>query len=339
LARCARTITLDWATIAEALPDDVESLGCDATECDPHELDARLRRAAQAMRQVDWQLGRLLRVFFDRRLYTLLGFPTGARYVRERLGISIRKVRLLIALERKTWESPPLMEAYRAGRLPSLRALAISPVVSELHGAAWVARASAVTLRRLDDEVAWALDVQAANVRFAWPAPPALGAALVVPPVQMRAWQDEHPSAEIRFRGPASVVALFRSALAAWRAPFTPEWIGLVGLLAHVKTEWERLPRHRDPVFARDGWRCAVPACSSRRNLHDHHIVFRSRGGDHARDNRVTLCAWHHLRGIHAGRVRAWGRAPDAVHWELGTRCDGPPLACLVGERYVEVTP
>jgi hypothetical protein len=149
----------------------------------------------------------------------------------------------------------------------------------------------------------------------------------------MRAWQDEVPNAEIAFRGPASVVALFRAAVAAWQKPATPDWCGLVRLLEHVKAEWTRAPSHRDPVFARDGWRCAVPACSSRRSLHDHHIVFRSQGGDNARDNRVTVCAWHHLRAIHAGRLRAWGRAPDDVHWELGVRAEGPPLARFPDDR------
>jgi hypothetical protein len=94
-------------------------------------------------------------------------------------------------------------------------------------------------------------------------------------------------------------------------------------------------PRHRDPVFERDGWRCAVPACSARRNLHDHHLVFRSRGGHNGRDNRVSVCAWHHLRGIHSGRVRAWGEAPDRVHWELGVG-RGRALLRFVGERYLE---
>ncbi len=60
------------------------------------------------------------------------------------------------------------------------------------------------------------------------------------------------------------------------------------------------------PSFERDGWQCQVPACSGRRHLHDHHIHFRSRGGDNRRTNRITVCAWHHLRAIHAGYVRGW---------------------------------
>ncbi len=79
---------------------------------------------------------------------------------------------------------------------------------------------------------------------------------------------------------------------------------GLDRVLDHVHQEWSTQPRPRDPVFARYGWRCAVPACTSRRTLHDHHLPFRSRAGGNARENRITVCAWHHLRGIHEGRVR-----------------------------------
>jgi len=49
-----------------------------------------------------------------------------------------------------------------------------------------------------------------------------------------------------------------------------------------------------------------------------HHIVFRSAGGSDDPSNLVSLCATHHLRGVHMGRLRVWGRAPDELHWELG---------------------
>jgi hypothetical protein len=107
--------------------------------------------------------------------------------------------------------------------------------------------------------------------------------------------------------GPAAVVALLRAAIAAFAKPSDVPWQGLERLLRHVTAEWDARPRHRDPIFERDGWRCVVPACTSRRNLHDHHLLFRSRGGGNARDNRITVCVWHHLHGLDGGRVRAWG--------------------------------
>ena len=79
-------------------------------------------------------------------------------------------------------------------------------------------------------------------------------------------------------------------------------------------------------IFERDGWRCSVPGCTSRRNLQAHHIVFRSAGGRDESENLTTLCAFHHLRGVHAGAVRITGRAPRRLCFELGTREAGPPL-------------
>jgi hypothetical protein len=118
-----------------------------------------------------------------------------------------------------------------------------------------------------------------------------------------------------------------------------PRWQALERMLTRVIRDWESEPRHRDPVFARDGWRCAVPGCSTRRTLHDHHIRPRARGGDNHRSNRITVCAAHHLHGIHAGVVRAWGEAPGAVHWELGVRRGAPPLLAYLGDQLVPCVP
>ena len=81
-----------------------------------------------------------------------------------------------------------------------------------------------------------------------------------------------------------------------------------------------------------------MPACTARRELHDHHLLFHSRGGDNARENRITICAAHHLHGLHAGRIRAWGDAPHAVTWGLGVRAGRAPLLRLVGDVYAPQT-
>ena len=152
----------------------------------------------------------------------------------------------------------------------------------------------------------------------------------------MRAPHEWSPvDAEISFAGPASVVALLQAAVAVFRRPGDPRWAGFDRLLHHVASDWEALPRHKDPILARDRWRCAVPACGARSNLHDHHIQFRSHGGTNAHGNRVTVCAWHHLRGIHAGLVHASGTAPAAVRWTLGLRSGHPPLLSCIGDTYV----
>jgi hypothetical protein len=50
-------------------------------------------------------------------------------------------------------------------------------------------------------------------------------------------------------------------------------------------------------------------------------------GGSDTPENRVTLCAFHHLRGVHASRVRCTGRAPGGLTWQLGLRPGARPLA------------
>jgi hypothetical protein len=103
----------------------------------------------------------------------------------------------------------------------------------------------------------------------------------------------------------------------------------LIAMMDHAIETWTKLHApyaRRYPVEERDGWQCTVPGCTSYRELHDHHIVFRSAGGSHQLANRTTLCAAHHQRGVHAGRVRCLGSAPDGLRFELGLRESRPPL-------------
>ncbi|MGH7819007.1 MAG: hypothetical protein ACREQ9_04465, partial [Candidatus Binatia bacterium] len=125
----------------------------------------------------------------------------------------------------------------------------------------------------------------------------------------------------------------------AWREPQEPSWRGLERLLRHAIDEWQRSGKHRDPIFARDGWRCAVPGCSSRKNLQDHHMQFRSRRGGNEQTNRISQCVAHHLHGSHDGTLRCSGRAPDEVLWELGILPDGRVLLRLRGDVYLEPGP
>jgi len=113
----------------------------------------------------------------------------------------------------------------------------------------------------------------------------------------------------------------------------------LAVILDHVLAAWGALDgkvRRSHRVFARDGWRCVVPGCTSMRNLHDHHVVFRSAGGSDELANRVTLCAAHHLRGVHGESVRCLGRAPGALRFELGVRSGRRPLVVYTsGDRLL----
>src|SRR5437867_12431084 len=224
---------LDWSAVQEALPEDVKAFARGAEDLNAFALDRRMRAALRAMQRVDFQMGRLLHLVFARRLHRLLGFPTAARYVQERLGLSARKARALVSLERRRAALPALAAAYRQGEVSWLRALSLLPVADEGSAAAWVARAQAVTVRRLVDEVKWTLAVRDTGGEAA--GPPALGARLVRPERQVCAHAVD---ADITFFPPAPVAILLPSPTARRTLPTEPAWQGLERLLeigrAHV---------------------------------------------------------------------------------------------------------
>ena len=51
-------------------------------------------------------------------------------------------------------------------------------------------------------------------------------------------------------------------------------------------------------ILGRDGFKCRNWNCGFRGNLHVHHIVFRSQGGDDTECNLLTLCSSCH-DGVH----------------------------------------
>ena len=326
----------------ESLPEEVERLAAPWV-VDAHQIDSNLRMALAMLQSIDWETGHLLATLAARRLHHDVGIARFSDYVRERLGMSLRRARALIALDRAARRHASFGEAYRAGRLSMARALVILPVLHETTVAAWIACAQEVTIRRLADLVTFALETGEGGCPVM--PPPAEGRIDAMEAAPHAHSPDNDASevqtcarpldAEVRFRAPQTVAALFRGAVRAYTRPGEPPWIGLERLLLHVRAEWLAQPRHRDPIFERDGWRCAVPACGARASLHDHHIVYRSHGGANAHLNRVSICAAHHLRGIHGMRIRVEGVAPDDLTWELGLRRPHPPLMRTHGDRYV----
>ncbi len=308
-------------------------------------LDAALRNCFQSLQSLDYQTGRLLGVFFDLRLYRELGYQTSAAYVGERLGVSASKARALVAIDRKLLNAErELDDAYKQGRLSSLRVAALLRIADKQNTRQWLDYAETVTYQRL------VFDVETARVAAGLvPAlAPLTPAKLDEAECQMRAQAGSEAllprtairDTEIVIRGPISVIELFEDAIAAFggathSAPVEPVWRMLTRMLVTVECYWNSLSGHRDPVFSRDDWRCTVPACTGRSNLHDHHVVFRSQGGSNRAENRTAVCAWHHLRGIHEGVVRVTGTAPAALLWELGCASRRGPLMRLRGDHYL----
>jgi 5-methylcytosine-specific restriction endonuclease McrA len=101
-----------------------------------------------------------------------------------------------------------------------------------------------------------------------------------------------------------------------------PSWVGFLAMLEDFTQTWDDpqgSPRRKaDAVYIRDGWRCMAPGCTSRRNLEEHHVVYRSRRGGNEMSNRICLCRFHHQEGEHGAYASCRGRAPLGIVWSLG---------------------
>ena len=380
----------------------VAALGEELAEADAFELDRRLRRAVALERGTLCRMAPLLAEVADAKAYRELGLASLDAYARERMGMSPRKARGLLRLERACQRSPVLRQAWAKGvvswsQAQLLVGVVTTPGAERWHGV-WIERASAVSVRRLEDDVDDALargeldparlpllpelglsgesailsadlsmtaagstgaaadpcthmagrtcaaaDVGAKAAGSTCAAADPSTNAAVTPGaasgvsrspegVQTRArpthWRER---TRVVVVASSEVVRLFRACLATVqlaleRSPGPPATPGeaLEAMCDHVLAVWtegeRRLTageRRARRVYQRDGWRCTVPGCQSYRNLQAHHIRFRSLGGGDEASNLTTLCAAHHHRAVHTGRIRIEGSAPYELRFAM----------------------
>jgi hypothetical protein len=302
----------------------------------PRELDGRLCRAAALERGLLARVGPLLLAFVELGGPRALGFRSLDAYARERLGMSPRKAHALLRLERACRRAPVLGEAWYAGAITVsqalAQALALVPLVlaegAEPFHAAWIARAAEVTVRRLEDDVEHALATGSFDpVRL--PDLPRFDSGSTNPAdladpagcpagVQTGARPTHGETDTWSVNVPADLARLFRACLSsvARRLEAGPG-TALEAMFDHAIASWWVSTPRKYRVFERDGWRCTVPGCTSQRNLHAHHVLFRSAGGGDDLANLTTLCAAHHQRCVHGGVIRISGRAPDRLAFEM----------------------
>ena len=136
---------------------------------------------------------------------------------------------------------------------------------------------------------------------------------------------SEDPSSEERGADCAEAASLRAARMYSARGRAVPSWVGLLALLEDFVDTWD-LPgaspsRRAEEIYSREGWRCFAPGCSSRRSLEDHHLKYRSRGGDvKSPANEICLCGFHHRRGEHGDLASCRGQAPLGVLWRLGRK-------------------
>jgi hypothetical protein len=242
--------------------------------------------------------------------------------------VSPRKVRALLRLERACAVAPALAAAWRSGRITGSQAQALVPLVlapgSEPFHVAWMEHTEGVTVRRFEDDVDGALASGIFDPALL-PDLPDLPEGVQIGARHMAGQETDVWVANV----PADVGRLFRACLCSLaRRLDTGPGAALEAMFDHCIETWRQPTPREHRVFARDGWRCTVPGCTSYRNLHAHHVVFRSAGGADDPANLTTLCAAHHQRGVHAGVIRITGRAPDALVFEL------PVGRFRSGDRY-----
>ena len=279
-----------WANLATAPPLEAPA---ERHEFAAKHLDAQLRHWVALRDRWEESFGHLAMLMRSIRGWDPLEFTSFAHYCEERLGMAPRTVAQRASLERRLHDVPVLRQAMRERRLSyeKARLLARGLALQEIAG--WIGRAEGMTcieLRRaLEDEEERQMCARGA----------------------FRVWLP--PSVALL------VSAAFRAARSAAGRRISPAEC-LVRIAQHFIEVWKpglaRKQTLARRIRERDKHRCQVPGCS-RAAKQTHHVEFLSQGGSDDPSNQAGVCAGHHLRGIHEGRLRVTGTAPDQLRWVL----------------------
>jgi hypothetical protein len=281
-----------WAFLDRPEPIEAPPLHPDA-KYDVHLLDAEVHRLADLRERWDDVFGHLAMLIRAVDGWRRLGFASFEHYCAERVGMGVRAVAERAALERKLYEVPRVREAMHERRISYEKARLIARYADEGSVDAWIERAEHVSCIALRREIQHAEDTRMCA------------------------------RGEFEVWAPRRVAAVIALAFSAARKA-AGRWISagecLTRIAEHFIEVWEPALTVRSTlqrqVLERDKGLCTVPWCSKAAN-HAHHIVYRSRGGSDDLANCTSMCAVHHLQGVHKGRIRVWGSAPHALHWEV----------------------
>jgi len=294
-----------WAFLAQVEPVPAPRPRPDA-EDDPWLLDEELRRFMGMRNQWDGAFGHLALVFRSLEGWRYLGFASFEHYCCERLGMGERTVQQRIALERKLHDFPSLRQAMRDGRVSYEQARLIARYATDATVDSLIDLAGQMTCIELRRELEVKEEAQMCAKRVVDIVAPRRVLVLLT----------------LAFRAA-------RKAAGRWLPP--GECLRMIA--AHFMEVWKPILADRNTpqkrVLARDRGYCQVPGCS-RAASHVHHIDYRSRGGADDPSNLISLCAAHHLHGVHLGYIRVSGKAPHGLRWQLGVRLGKAPLVEVV---------
>ncbi len=334
-----------------------------------HFLDLSLRRLLSRRRRLHIRHEDKLLSFKNQSVHHRIGYRRFDDFARAELGLAPSTTFEMLGRAAKRRRDDPIALAHAQGKITSLKATLllqlprIGAARSDLTR--WIAEASTLTVRALRDRIAWARRQADTDYR-AWSlkgCPPPTNEELRTsrhslrelathpdPPVLLNA-APLHSERRITFSWVLSedTSAFMAQLLASIQDRVKREafqncesWRALVLLCYQARRAWSALEkphsRREEAILERDDWRCAVPGCSARRSLQRHHIRFRSLGGGDEAENQVTLCAFHHLIGVHQGLIAIKGRArrgSEDLDFSLGLRPGRRPLAFYHGDREI----
>lgn len=314
-------------------------------------LDEALCSLAAELARRDLRLGQLALEAERVGLAHALGHESVDDFYREALGMAPSSMAARIALARRVARLTRLEDRIHHGTIGFETATLLARVASPETENAWLALADISTVKLFREQVdAAELHARVHGQpldRLAPPTPDQVEDArdleravfaMVLVPTEGMPEQPAVPElaelADLVRDGPMSVgvgtvplrLTLPEDLATFWREleaeyddayvrPGAPSFVAM--LVASTLETWRgatRLPAYGD-IYLRDRFRCQSPTCRSR-NCTPHHIVFRSRGGDDAPSNLVSLCERCHLDLVHGHHLTVSGLAPHALRWE-----------------------
>jgi hypothetical protein len=307
------------------------------------ELDQRLAEAVEENERSERLICDCLLAMAERRGYEKFGFADIYYYAEGRFGFSPRKTRYLLHLAQQLQRFPQIKEALAQGRLGWTKASRIARVATPEDEAMWLDSALSLSVRELDQKINAERDAAGVKIR-AW-----------LTNDQAAVWDyalevcRRVNGADLDVGHCLELIAGEFIATYAHRAYTIEETECVEGAMAEDHRELENAPSDEEAaaaelrvcpdtddlpcptasaqygrtwrfVLERDAYRCQYPDCGARKELHVHHIIFRSHSGKKGRrrsnspQNLVTVCVFHH-RMIHAGTIGVKGEAPSQLVW------------------------